>query len=317
MRTTGKAEIKHKDLRTRKGGKLSGFFADGELWLMLLPTLLYFLIFKYVPMFGTLIAFEDYSLTKGIFGSKFVGLESFVEFLTNYKFAELFRNTLVISGLSLVLGFPLPIILALLLNEVHNLRFKKAVQTITYMPYFISSVVAVSILMSFVSMEGVFNEIRAAMGLAPIPFMTTPEYFPWIYVISNIWQALGWNSIIYVAAIAGVDQELYEAAKIDGAGRFGQVIHVTLPCIASTIIVLLVMQIGKTLTVGYEKIILMYNPTIYKTADVISTYVYRQGLLEADYGYSTAVSVFNSVCNLILLATANRVTKKISGEGLW
>ncbi len=317
MRTTGKAEIKHKDLRTRKGGKLSGFFADGELWLMLLPTLLYFLIFKYVPMFGTLIAFEDYSLTKGIFGSKFVGLENFVEFLTNYKFVELFRNTLVISGLALVLGFPLPIILALLLNEVHNLRFKKAVQTITYMPYFISSVVAVSILMSFVSMEGVFNEIRAAMGLAPIPFMTTPEYFPWIYVISNIWQALGWNSIIYVAAIAGVDQELYEAAKIDGAGRFGQVIHVTLPCIASTIIVLLVMQIGKTLTVGYEKIILMYNPTIYKTADVISTYVYRQGLLEADYGYSTAVSVFNSVCNLILLATANRVTKKISGEGLW
>lgn len=284
---------------------------------MLLPTIIYFVLFKYVPMFGTIIAFQDFSLSKGILGSKFVGLSNFVEFLTNYKFFELLRNTLTISGLALLLGFPLPIILALLLNEVRNLGFKKTVQTITYMPYFISNVVAVSILMSFVSVEGVFNEIRSAMGLAAIPFMTTPKYFPWIYVISNIWQSLGWNSIIYVAAIAGVDQELYEAARIDGANRFKQVIHVTLPCIASTIVVLLIMQLGRTLTVGYEKIILMYNPTIYKTADVISTYVYRKGLLEADYGYSTAVSVFNSICNLILLVIANNVSKKISGEGLW
>lgn len=284
---------------------------------MLLPTIIYFVLFKYVPMFGTIIAFQDFSLSKGLLGSKFVGLSNFVEFLTNYKFFELLRNTLTISGLALLLGFPLPIILALLLNEVHNLGFKKTVQTITYMPYFISNVVAVSILISFVSVEGVFNEIRSAMGLAAIPFMTTPKYFPWIYVISNIWQSLGWNSIIYVAAIAGVDQELYEAARIDGANRFKQVIHVTLPCIASTIVVLLIMQLGRTLTVGYEKIILMYNPTIYKTADVISTYVYRKGLLEADYGYSTAVSVFNSICNLILLVIANNVSKKISGEGLW
>lgn len=317
MQIKGKEKTKQKNLQVRKNAGLSEFFSDGQLWLMLLPTIIYFVLFKYVPMFGTIIAFQDFSLSKGILGSKFVGLSNFVEFLTNYKFFELLRNTLTISGLALLLGFPLPIILALLLNEVRNLGFKKTVQTITYMPYFISNVVAVSILMSFVSVEGVFNEIRSAMGLAAIPFMTTPKYFPWIYVISNIWQSLGWNSIIYVAAIAGVDQELYEAARIDGANRFKQVIHVTLPCIASTIVVLLIMQLGRTLTVGYEKIILMYNPTIYKTADVISTYVYRKGLLEADYGYSTAVSVFNSICNLILLVIANNVSKKISGEGLW
>ena len=286
-------------------------------YLIFLPTLLFYFIFMYIPMFGTVIAFQDYSIARGFLRSEFVGFENFVDFLTNYKFFQLLRNTLVINGLNLLIGFPAPIILALMLNEVRSLRFKKSIQTITYMPYFISSVVMVGILMVFVSSDGILNAIRALFGAEPISFMTMPEYFPWIYVISNLWQALGWSSIIYIAAIAGVDQELYEAAKIDGANRWKQLLHVTLPGIASTIVVLLIMQVGQMLSLGYEKIILMYNPSIYETADVISTYVYRKGLLENNYSYSTAVNMFNSLCNFILLMTANGLSKKITGDGLW
>lgn len=290
---------------------------NAGVYLIFLPTLLYYFIFKYLPMFGNVIAFQDYSIVRGFTGSEFVGLEHFKDFLSNYKFFELLRNTLAISGLHILIGFPAPIIFALLLNEVKNIRFKKSVQTITYMPHFISSVVMVSVLLNFLSSEGIINSIVEFFGGKKVPFMTTPKYFPWIYVLSSIWQSLGWSSIIYIAAIAGVDQELYEAAKIDGAGRFRQAISITLPCISPTIVVLLIMQVGSMLTVGYEKIILMYNPTIYETADVISTYVYRKGLLEMDYGYSTAVSIFNSICNLILLLSANAISKKVKGEGLW
>lgn len=286
-------------------------------YMIFLPTLLFYLIFMYIPMFGTVIAFQDYSIARGILRSEFVGLENFMKFLTNYKFFQLLRNTLVINGLNLLIGFPAPIILALLLNEVKSLRFKKSIQTITYMPYFISSVVMVGILMVFVSSDGILNAVRALFGADPIPFMTIPEYFPWIYVLSSLWQGLGWSSIIYIAAISGVDQELYEAARIDGANRWKQLLHVTLPGISSTIVVLLIMQVGQMLSLGYEKIILMYNPSIYETADVISTYVYRKGLLENDYSYSTAVNMFNSLCNFILLMTANTVSRKISGDGLW
>ncbi len=288
-----------------------------SIYLIFLPTLLFYLIFRYLPMFGTVIAFQDYSITRGIFGSKFVGLENFRNFLTSYNFVRLLRNTLVINGLNLVIGFPLPIILALLLNEIKNLRFKKSIQTITYLPYFISSVVMVGILFIFVASDGIINGIRQSLGLDIVPFMTTPEYFPWIYLITTMWQSLGWSSIIYIAAIAGVDQELYEAAKIDGAGRWKQMLHVTLPGITPTIVILLVMQIGTMLSVGYEKIILMYNASIYETADVISTFVYRKGMLNSDYSYSTAVSMFNSICNFILLMTANTISNKITGDGLW
>lgn len=302
----------------RKGGQLwKEIVKHRTVYMIFLPTLLFYLIFMYVPMFGTVIAFQDYSIARGVLRSEFVGLENFVKFLTNYKFFQLLRNTLVINGLNLLIGFPAPIILALLLNEVRSLRFKKAIQTITYMPYFISSVVMVGILMVFVSSDGILNAVRALFGAEPIPYMTVPEYFPWIYVLSTLWQSLGWSSIIYIAAISGVDQELYEAARIDGANRWKQLLHVTLPGISSTIVVLLIMQVGQMLSLGYEKIILMYNPSIYETADVISTYVYRKGLLENDYSYSTAVNMFNSLCNFILLMTANTVSRKITGDGLW
>ena len=288
-----------------------------SIYLIFLPTLLFYLIFLYIPMFGNIIAFQDYSITRGILNSEFVGMENFKTFWNNYKFLPLLKNTLVINLLGLLISFPAPIILALLLNEVRSRKFKKTVQTVTYMPYFISNVVMAGMLLSFVASDGVINIIRGFFGLKSLSFMTTPEYFPWIYTISDIWQGMGWNSIIYIAAIASVDQELYEAARIDGAGRWKQCLHVTIPGISTTIILLLIMRIGQMLSIGYEKIILLYNPSIYDTADVISTYVYRKGLLDGDYSYSAAVSMFNSVCNFILLMSANAISKKISGEGLW
>ncbi len=288
-----------------------------SIYMIFLPTLLFYIIFLYAPMFGNVIAFQNYSITRGIFGSKFVGLKNFIDFLTNYKFFQLLRNTLVINIMGLVFSFPAPIILALLLNEVHSLKFKKLVQTVTYMPYFISNVVMVGILNVFVSSDGIINTIRALFGQEVISFMTESKFFPAIYTVCDIWQGIGWGSIIYIAAIASVDQSLYEAAMIDGAGRWRQCIHITIPGIAATIILLLIMRIGQMLSTGYEKIILMYNPAIYDTADVISTYVYRRGLIDGDYSYSTAVSMFNSVCNFILLMSANAMSKKITGDGIW
>ena len=263
-------------------------------------------------------AFQKYSLTKGIWGSKWIGLDNFRSFLSTYNFWNLMRNTLLISVYNIVVNFPAGIILALLLNEVRNLKFKKLVQTVTYMPHFISAVVICSMVLTFLSSEGMFNNILGLFGAGPISFMTHSEYFRTIYVLMNLWQSVGWNSIIYMAAIAGIDQELYEAAVIDGAGRWKQVIHVTLPGISETIVLLLIMQMGQILSVGHEKILLLYNPTIYETADVISTYVYRRTLVEGgNYGYSTAISMFNSIINLILLVSANRISRKISGKGLW
>ena len=288
-----------------------------HLYLILLPAILYYLIFKYTPMFGNVIAFQRYSITKGVFNSKFIGLDNFIDFLSNYKFWKLMRNTLSINIYALIFSFPAPIILAVLLNEVRSTVFKKTVQTITYMPHFISMVVVSSMILTFVASDGAINGVRALFGADPISFMTIPKYFYPIYIISDIWQQVGWSSIIYIAAIASIDAELYEAATVDGAGRFRQIWNITLPSIAPTIIILLIMKIGSMLTVGYEKIILLYNPSIYETADVISTYVYRRGLLEGDYSYSAAVGIFNSVINFALLMTANLFSKKLSGNGLW
>jgi len=288
-----------------------------HIYIILLPTLLYFFIFKYIPMFGNIIAFQDYSITKGIINSPFVGLENFKNFFNSYKFLELLRNTVCINLYDLIFAFPAPIILALLLNEVKVMRFKKCVQTITYMPHFISTVVVSGMILNFVSSEGMINSFIQFFGGEAISFMTEPKYFYGIYVISEIWQGIGWSSIIYIAAISSIDMEQYEAATIDGAGKFQQALHITLPGISETIIILLIMKIGQMLSLGYEKIILLYNPAIYETADVISTYVYRRGLLEGDYGYSAAVGMFNSVVNFALLMSANTISKKLKGSGLW
>ena len=306
-----------KNGRGRCGKKLAEIKKNRDVYIILLPAVLYYIIFKYIPMFGNILAFQDFSITRGIFASPWVGLANFKDFLSNYKFWQLLRNTLTINIFYLLFSFPMPIILALLLNEVKRSKFKRFVQTATYMPHFISTVVVVSMVLTFLSSEGMINAARTKLGLEALSFMTTPGYFYPIYTVSGIWQELGWGSIIYISALSSVDPQLYEAAMIDGAGRFKQMLHVTLPCILPTIVILLIMNIGNMLTVGYEKIILLYNPSIYETADVISSYVYRRGVLEGDYSYSAAVGIFNSLINCMLLFVSNWISNKISDYGLF
>lgn len=311
-------EIKPKRLREpRKKSLWKEVLECKHLYIILLPAVLYYAIFCYAPMGGLVIAFQKYSVTRGILDSAWVGLENFKSFLSDIYFWRLLKNTLLINFWSLIFGFPAPIILALLLNEIKNKRFKKAVQTITYMPHFLSVVVVCSLVLTFVSSQGLINSIITIFGGDPVSFMSDPKYFRTIYILSDIWQQIGWSSILYISALSAIDQELYEAATIDGAGRWQKLLHVTVPGILGTIMITLIMRIGRMLSLGYDKIILLYNPSIYETADVISTYVYRRGLLNGDYSYSAAVGMFNSICNFIFLMTANLFSKKTTGSGLW
>lgn len=286
-------------------------------YLIVLPALIYYLVFCYKPMYGIIIAFKDFRPGLGIAGSDWVGLRHFKDFFGSYYFTRILKNTLVISLSSLILGFPAPIIFALLLNEIKNEKFKRLTQTISYMPHFVSTVVICGMIIQFTSNKGVITHLLGFFGVPEISLLTRPEYFVPIYVISGIWQQLGWGSIIYLAALSGVDQELYEAAKIDGAGRWKQTLHVTLPGISGTIIIMLLLNLGKIMGVGYEKIILLYNAGIYETADVISTFVYRKGLLNFEWSYSTAVGLFNSVINFMLVMLFNKISKKVTEVGLW
>lgn len=287
------------------------------LYLMSVPVILYFLIFAYLPMYGVVIAFQQYSPGKGIFGSSFIGIKNFMDFFNSYYFLRLLGNTVMINLLDLLYGFPAPIILALLMNEVKNKYFKRTVQTITYMPYFISLVVVAGIMIDFCMPNGFISDILVNFGIARTNLLGKPEFFRTIYIGSNIWQGIGFGSIIYLAAITAVDQELYEAAVIDGAGRLRQTWHITLPAISSTIMVLLILRIGNLLNVGFEKIILIYSPITYGVADVISSFVYRKGLLENNYGYAAAVGLFNSVINFALLVFANQMSKTFTKSSLW
>ncbi len=286
-------------------------------YLLALPVVLYYVIFHYVPMYGATIAFKDFTPAKGILGSPWIGFDYFVDFFTSQSFFRVVKNTLVINGANLLFGFPAPIFFAVLLNEIRLAKFKRTVQTITYMPHFVSLVVICGIIKNFTNETGIITEVLSWFGMPKTNLLDVAEYFVPIYVISSIWQELGWNSIIYIAAIAAIDPTLYEAASIDGAGRWRKMWHITLAGIMPTIMVLLVLKIGGMMTVGYEKIILLYQPLIYETSDVISTYVYRKGLLELNWGYSSAVGLFNSVINCILLVTANQVTRKFNGSALW
>lgn len=288
-----------------------------QMYLIALPVVVYFLIFNYAPMFGIVMAFEKFQIKKGIFGSQFVGLANFKRFFTSPFFWRLIKNTLLISFYGLLFSFPLPIIFALCLNEVRNKRFKKTVQTISYLPYFISVVVVVSILFDFGKANGLITNIATFFGWDGGAVISSAKWFRSLYIGSNLWQHMGYNSIIFISALAAVDPTLYEAAKIDGANRWKQTLHVTLPGIASTIIVLLILRLGQIMGVGYEKIILMYGPSTYETADVIASYVYRVGILDADYSYSTAVSLFNSIVNLVVLFSANFISRKVNETSIW
>jgi putative aldouronate transport system permease protein len=284
---------------------------------MALPVIAFYVTFCYVPMGGMLIAFQDYSPARGIWGSRWIGLENFTHFFTDYQFFRLIRNTLLLSAYLIVFSFPAPLILALLINELRSRPYKRAVQTISYLPHFISLVVVCGIIVDFTSSAGVINQVLGFFGVSPVTFLMRPERFRGIFVVSDIWQHVGWSSIIYLAALSGIDPGLYEAAIIDGAGRFRQMLSVTLPSLLPTITILFIMRIGHIMSVGYEKVILLYNPTIYETADIISSFIYRRGVLNADYGFSTAVGTFNSIVNFLFVWLANRISKKLSETSLW
>jgi len=304
----------HKSLTNRMK---TGFLRDKELLIMLIPVVVYFFVFHYLPMYGATIAFREYSPARGFANSPWVGFRHFTRFFNSVLFTRLMVNTIYLNVLTLVWGFPAPIILALLLNEVKLRWFKNSIQTITYLPHFISLVVIIGLLREFSITTGLLNDIRDFWGLNRVPMLQFPEFFRSLYVSSEIWQTIGWNSIIYLAALSGVDTELYEAAKIDGANRWKQTIHVTLPGIQSTIIILLILRMGRMFTVGFEKIILMYNPSTYSVADVISTFVYRSGLIEMNFSFSTAVGLFNSLLNFAMLILANRLSRRFSETSLW
>ena len=287
------------------------------LYLLAIPVIAYYLLFCYLPMFGIVIAFKQYELGRGIMECRWVGFKYFQEFFSGMYFGRLMRNTLLISFYSILFSFPAPIIFALLMNELRQRRFKKVVQTITYLPHFISLVVMCGMIVDFLSSNGVLTRLFALFGGPETNYVGDPKYFRAIYVISEIWQDVGWGSIIYLAALAGIDQQLYEAAVIDGAGRWKQTLHVTIPGILPTIIIMLIMRMGQILSVGYEKIILLYGPGTYAVGDVISSYVYRMGIGQSRYSYSTAVGLFQSVVNVILLVAANTISRHATETSLF
>lgn len=287
------------------------------LYIMVLPLVVYYVVFHYLPMGGLIMAFENFKPKLGLWRSPFVGLSNFKDFFSSIYFGRTVTNTLAISGLELLISFPATILFALLLNEIGSQKFKRTVQTISYMPHFISMVVVAGLIMDFCSSRGLVAQIVSFFTGEAVNLLGKPEYWRPVYIISGLWKELGFGSIIYLAALSGVDQQLYEAAAIDGATRFKQTLHVTLPGIAPTIIIMLILKIGQIMSVGYEKTILLYNPQVYETADIISSYVYRKGLLEFNYGYSTAVGMFNSVINLILLVTANKISRKMTETSLF
>ena len=288
-----------------------------SLYILVIPVLLFYILFHYKPMYGAIIAFKDYTPALGVKDSPWIGLDNFIRFFKSVYFGRLIKNTILLSVYSLIFGFPAPIILALLLNEVRNKRFKNLTQTITYLPHFISLIVVTGMLTDFSMTSGLFNDIIEFFGGQRSPLLQNPNLYRTMYVASGIWQQVGWGSIIYLSALAGVDQQLYEAASIDGAGKWKQLLNVTLPGIAPTIIIMLIMRVGQLMSMGYEKTILLYNPSTYDTADIISSYIYRVGLLEQDWSYSTAVGLFNSVINFCLLILTNQISKKFSETSLW
>jgi putative aldouronate transport system permease protein len=289
------------------------------LQLMLIPSIVWYLIFCYGPMYGAIIAFKDFNMRLGIFDSPFVGFDNFVRFITHPYCWRLVRNTLLLSFYSFVFSFPVPIIFALILNEVRNIKFKKFVQTVSYLPQFISTVAIIGMVVMMLSpSSGFINKILSAtFGMEPIYFMAEQSWFRPIYIISGIWQSTGWSAIIYLAALSGIDQQLYEAIAMDGGGRLKQMWHITLPGIKPTIVILFILNLGSLLSVGSEKIILMYSPITYEVADVISTFVFRVGLFDAEYSYTTAVGLLNSIVNMIMLIAANRMARKFADFSLW
>lgn len=309
MNHLGKRSLKYRIVRDFK----TNYFV----YILALICLSYYFIFCYAPMGGILIAFKNYKPTKGIWGSQWVGFKYFEQIFSSYFIVRLFRNTLLINVYDLLFGFPAPIILALLFNELTSTKFRRVVQTVTYLPHFISQVVICGIIVTFLSGDGLVNQILNMLGKESVIFLQNPRYFRTIYVGSGIWQNVGYGTILYLAALSNVDPQLLDAAAIDGCNRFMRVWHVTLPGITPTIVIMLILRIGNMMNVGFEKIILLYNPSTYETADVLSSFVYRYGLLEGNFSYSTAVGLLNSVINFTLLVAVNYISRRVSEISLW
>lgn len=293
------------------------FKKSRQLYVLLILPILYFLVFQYGAMFWAVVAFEDYDPVLGVFGSEWVGLKWFRAFLEEPYFLKLIRNTVLLNVWGILFYFPAPIILALMINEVRQNRLKKLIQTVSYLPYFFSVVVICGLIINVCSLDGLINQILAALGFDKIQFLNSPAWFRPVYILSEIWQKAGWASIIYLAALSGIDLELYEAAIVDGASRFRQIWHISLPGISSIISIQLLLTLGSILSVGYEKIMLLYNGSTMETADVISTYVYRRGILSSDFSYGTAVNMFQAVIGLLTIAVANKAAQKAEVASLW
>ncbi len=304
-------------LRPRRVTLWQALRRDWQLYSLTILPLAFFVIFRYLPMAGNIIAFRRYLPGGNLFGEEWVGLHYFKMFWDDPEFWHVFTNTLILGALTLLFMFPLPIVLALLLNEVRSRFLKRTVQTISYLPHFLSVVVVVAIVFQLLSVDGLINHAVKAVGHAPITFLQKPEWFRTIYVSSEVWQTLGWGTILYLAALTTIDSDLYEAARIDGANRWRQTWHVTIPGIRPTIVTLLILQTGSFLAVGFEKVLLLYNPLTQQTGDVISTYVYRVGVVSGSFSYAAAIGLFESLVGLVLVLSANAIAKRTAGASLW
>lgn len=306
--------------RGRAAGKVpwrTALRRDWQLYSLAVLPLLFFAVFRYLPMAGNAIAFRRFRAGGSMFGDEFVGFRYFEMFINDPQFWQVFRNTFILGGLTFLVCFPLPIVLALLLNEVRLRAFKRVLQSISYLPHFMSIVIVAGMVLQLVSLNGTVNHIVTALGGDPIAFIQEPGWFRTIYVSSEVWQTVGWGTILYLAALSGIDGNLYEAARIDGAGRWRQTWHVTLPGIRPTMVTLLILNIGTFMAVGFEKVLLLYNPLTYPTADVISTYLYRLGILSGNFSYAAAIGLFESVIGLTLILSANAISRRAVGTSLW
>lgn len=307
-----------KGARDLKPSILTQLKRDRTYVLLFAPVLLYYILFKYVPMFGIVISFMDYNLFKGISGSPWVGLKYYRQFFENRDALVIIKNTVLLGGYKLLFGFPAPIILALLLNELRSKLYKRFVQTVSYAPYFLSTVVVSSMMVMFLSPStGLINRAIGWLGFPAVAFLQKPEWFRTIYVSSEIWQQVGWGSILYLAAMTAIDPQLYEAAKMDGAGRWKQTWHVTLPGIAPAIVIMFILQIGHVLEIGFEKVFLLSNAATYDTSDIISTYVYRTGILQGGFSYATAIDLFMGVIGFLLVYASNQISRRLGDTSLW
>ncbi|MBP3359780.1 MAG: sugar ABC transporter permease [Clostridia bacterium] len=309
-------EKKSKKIKTT-GKFIKDFKLNYDLYLLLIPGLALLIIFKYVPMYGVSIAFQDFNIFKGISGSEWVGMDNFIRLFHSEEFYKIFRNTLVISIYKIVFSFPIPILIAIMLNEMKKIAVKRVVQTVIYLPHFLSWVIVGGIFTTILSTNGLINGIIMDLGGESIPFMMSNRWFRSILIISDIWKGCGWGAIVYIAAIAGIDQELYEAAEIDGAGKIRQILHITLPGLSSTIVLMLILKLGYIMVEGQEQVLMMYNPTVYETGDIITTYVYRIGMGKMDYSFSSAVGLLNSVISLVLVWGGNFLSGKLVGKSIW